>query len=99
MVIPGFDDISATLRTGVYILAFRGRVVFVGSAKCTLTRLAEHRSLFLDRAPDWLPVRGINYDEVHFSPTHPDAITSTIATLVARYDPIHNRARSHDRAA
>ena len=61
----GFIDATAVLRSGVYVLRLRGRVVFVGQGKVVLAKVYAHRAQRRGSpAPAWLPARPIEFDEV-----------------------------------
>ena len=84
--IEGFLDASAVLRGGVYVLAFRGEVVYIGRASGPmLAKLANLRST--DR-PSWLP--RIRFDQVLIRAEHPDRIDALRLRLIAEYEPKHN---------
>jgi hypothetical protein len=84
--VPGFIDASAVLRGGVYILAFRGEVVYVGRASGSmLAKLANLRST--DR-PSWLP--RIRFDQILLRSEHPDRIDALRLRLIVEFEPKHN---------
>ena len=89
-MVEGSFDISAVLRQGVYMLLRGEKVVYVGKSKCMLLRVAAHRSLARRRVPDWLPIRGIVFDNVHVIPCHPDRIDALERGLIDFYQPHHN---------
>lgn len=87
----GFTDVSGLIRCGVYLLLQRGRVVFVGKAgKSMLAKIAAHRSLARKSVPDWLPIKGIPFDQVLIKTVHPDQLESTYLDLVLEFNPHYN---------
>jgi len=87
MNIEDFADISEVLGGGVYLLAYRGEVVFVGkSTRGMLGAIANYRSKNL---PSWFP--RITFDQVLVRYIHPDQLESTYAELLAEFQPKHNR--------
>ena len=92
----GAIDISAVLRSGVYLLSREGRVVYVGQSKCPLARIAAHRSLARKRVPWWLPIRGVIFDKAEVIPCHPDRIDALERGLIELYRPPNNRQHNPD---
>lgn len=88
MDFPDFISLTPALRSGVYILVNRGRVVYIaGARKCVLDRVAKHRELAFNGAPFWLPLPPIRYDEVHFRPCAPHEIDALVESLREAYLP------------
>ena len=84
--LAGFVDATAMLRAGVYVLAWRGEVVYVGKAKGDmLVKLAALRS---NDRPSWLP--RIRFDQVLIRGVHPDRLDAVRAELIAEFEPKHN---------
>lgn len=95
MEIEGFVDVSKVLRSGVYLLAHRGVVIYIGQSRVMLGRLATHRSQWGRKArgmasPDWLPVRGILFDEVHICPCPLEKLDELEREFIALYKPRFN---------
>lgn len=94
----GFVDISAALRSGVYLLKYRGAVVYVGKAKVMLTRVYSHRRAWADKRqkardlPEWFPIKGILFDEVQILPVPIERLDEVERALIARLQPKHNVA-------
>ena len=84
--LSGFVDASAVLRGGVYVLALRGEVVYVGRASGSM--LAKLANLRGHDRPSWLP--RIRFDQVLIRAEHPDRIESLRARLIAEFEPKHN---------
>lgn len=55
-------DLSKALRSGVYVLRLRGRVVWVGRAKHLLAKLHGHAAQKRGPALAWLPAQPIEFD-------------------------------------
>lgn len=97
--LDGYTDQSALLLPGVYALGQRGVVVYVGKAKCLLSRIAAHRSMWGRQqrgtsVPSWWPAsaRGIPFDEVHTFPCRVDQLAEVEAAMIELYKPRYNRA-------
>lgn len=91
MQIEGFVDISASLRSGVYILVKAGKVVYVGQSKCMLVRAYSHRNTRNNKSlPKAVQAKGIAYDEVHVCPCHPDKIDQFEREMIDLYKPLYN---------
>jgi excinuclease UvrABC nuclease subunit len=92
-----FTDISSILRAGVYALCKRGVVIYVGKSKSLYARIYTHRH-FANRGakglrvPDWLPVKGIQFDQVFIRPCHLDDLDRLEAEMVNRYKPRYNQS-------
>lgn len=88
--IEGFSDASEMLRGGVYVLLLRGQPVFAGRAVSMLSRIAAHRNLVGKSVPDWLPIKGIRFDQVLVRYVQPDHIDRVLAETIELLQPIHN---------
>lgn len=93
----GFADHTLILGSGVYALTERSRVVYIGKAKCVLSRVARHRELQNRAAkgqkiPAWLPpsAKGMRFDGVHVFPCRVDQMGELEAKLIETYRPQHN---------
>lgn len=95
LALEGFKDVSEVLQCGVYALAFRGQVVYIGKAKCMLVRAYTHRNLQRSgkkrrpnaKTADFLPVKGIQYDQLFVLPCHVDKIDELEAAMIDLYKP------------
>lgn len=92
MTLDGFVDVSQMLRSGVYALGYRGKVVYVGQSKCMLVRVYSHRNARSKkgRLPSFYPVKGIVYDEIHVMPVHPDRLDEVEREMINRFKPKFN---------
>ncbi len=97
MNLPGFNDASAILQSGVYALVYRGRVVYIGKSKSMIVRVSTHRSNARRKTPSWLPAsaKGITFDEVHIQPCHPDVIDELEYSMINLYKPKFNELLKH----
>lgn len=87
----GFVNVTATLRSGIYALLYAGVVVYIGKAsKAPLDRIYAHRSLRARKAPAWLPIKGMLFDEVHVLPCPPDRLDEVERALIDLYKPKYN---------
>jgi hypothetical protein len=90
-MLEGFVNVSAMLRPGVYALVKDGVVVYVGQSKKPLSRVEAHRSLWgRKKAPGWLPIRGILFDEVHVMPCRVEQLDEVERALIDLYKPKFN---------
>ena len=92
--LDGFHDVSTFLRVGVYALAYRGVVVYVGKSKNMLTRVYTHRSMWSARRGKHklphIPVKGILFDEVHVQPCSLETIDEIEQAMIRKYKPKYN---------
>lgn len=90
-MLEGFVNLSAALKPGVYALVKEGVVVYVGQSKKPLSRIEAHRSLWgRKKAPGWLPIRGILFDEVHVLPCRVEDLDEVERALIDLYKPKFN---------
>ena len=95
MTLEGFTDVSQILQAGVYALAKRGVVIYVGKAKNLYSRIYTHKH-FANRGakgqkiPSWLPIRGFVFDQVWVFPCRVDQLDSVEAEMVNKYKPKYN---------
>jgi excinuclease UvrABC nuclease subunit len=99
--IEGFLAISESLRSGVYLLAHKGVIVYIGKSKTMLNRIYAHRSLWGKKKPEWLSIRGILFDEVFIRPCPVDLLDELEFEMINLYKPKLNQRlkspRGHDR--
>lgn len=98
MNLPGFNDASTILQSGVYALVYRGAVVYIGKSKSMIVRVSTHRSNARRKIPSWLPpsAKGIVFDEVHIQPCHPDVIDDLEYAMINLYKPKFNELLKHN---
>jgi len=90
-MLEGFVNVSAMLRPGVYALIKDGAVVYIGQSVKPLSRVEAHRSLWgRKKAPGWLPIRGILFDEVHVLSCRVEDLDTVERTLIDLYKPKFN---------
>ena len=94
MKIEGFFEVSQILRSGVYMLCHKGVVIYIGQSKGMLARIAAHRSMWgakrRGKVPDWLPIKGILFDEVFIRPCPPDLLDELELEMIEIYKPKFN---------
>lgn len=98
MNLDGFTDISDSLRCGVYALASRGVVIYVGKSKKMLGRINSHRSAWADKrrgkAESWIADRlgipGLLFDQVWVRPCRPDQLDALEEQMINLYKPRYN---------
>lgn len=89
-MLEGFVDATALLRPGLYALLYGGVVVYIGQSKVPLNRVYAHRSLRSRKAPAWLPIKGMLFDEVHILPCSVDRLDEVERALIDLYKPKYN---------
>ena len=93
--LEGFQEVSGLLRAGVYALAARGVVIYVGKSRSLYSRIYAHRH-FANRAakgrtiPDWLPTKGLVFDQVFIRPCTLEALDSLEREMISLYKPRYN---------
>lgn len=102
MKFEGAIDASVIVKAGVYVLCWRGSVVYVGQSKACLSRIYTHKSNRGKSTPSWLPVKGITFDEVHIIPlSEPVDRDDVERRMIAQYRPKFNtvhKPSAHNRA-
>ena len=97
MQLDGFTDVSALLRAGVYALCKRGVVIYVGKSKSLYSRIYTHKH-FANRGakgkplPDWLPVKGIQFDEVFIRTCRVEDLDALETEMINLYKPRYNQS-------
>lgn len=95
LTLDGFENCSTLLRSGIYILVKRGVVIYVGKSKTLYSRIYTHKH-FANRGakgkaiPSWLPVKGMQFDEVHIKYVHVDQLDAEEAAAINKYKPHYN---------
>jgi len=95
LVLEGFENCSTLLRSGVYVLVRRGVVIYVGKSKTLYSRIYTHKH-FANRGakgkaiPSWLPIKGMQFDEVHIRYVHVDDLDRVEAETINKYKPHYN---------
>jgi excinuclease UvrABC nuclease subunit len=95
LAIEGFENCSTLLRSGIYVLVKRGVVIYVGKSKSLYSRIYTHKH-FANRGakgkavPSWLPVKGMQFDEVHIRYVHVDDLDRVEAETINKYKPHYN---------
>jgi hypothetical protein len=91
------QGIGGILKPGVYLLALREKIVFVGRSKCMLAAIAGHRSVAIGpRMPEWFPLKGILFDDAFIYPMSFDQTLPLMNALIEFHKPAHN---AHDKPA
>ena len=90
-MLEGFVNVTAVLRSGIYALLYNGVVVYIGQAsKAPVDRIYAHRSMRARKAPAWLPIKGMLFDEVHVLPCPVDRLDEVERALIDLYKPRYN---------
>jgi excinuclease UvrABC nuclease subunit len=84
----GFKDISEI---------HKGKINYIGKSKNLYSRIYTHRSLYNKRrkgspAPDWIPVKGMKFDEVWVRACHVDLLDKLEYEMINLYKPKYNEA-------
>lgn len=88
LALDGFVEVSPLLQCAVYALAKGGVVVYVGQSKKPLARIAAHRAqLGRKSTPDWMPIRGVAFDQIFIRPCAPEALNALEAEMINLYKP------------
>ncbi len=91
--LAGFLPAGEMLKAGVYALMYKGRVVYIGKAKCMLVRVYSHRSLAGRKViPRNLPTsaKGVKFDDCHIRPCSLDVIDELEREMIELYRPQYN---------
>lgn len=100
LALEGFNEVSGLLRSGVYALANRGVVIYVGKSRSLYARVYAHKH-FANRAakgrsiPDWLPTKGLIFDQVFIRPAPLEDLDSLEAEMINLYKPRYNQSLKH----
>ena len=93
-MLEDFEDVSVMLRCGVYMLAYRGTVVYVGKSKVMLGRVYNHRVAWGRKSRKALtaniPARGILFDQILVRACRADEVDDLEAKLIADLSPRYN---------
>ena len=96
--LKGFVEVSEVLRSGVYALALKGVVVYVGKSKCMLARVEAHRGLFRRKAPSWMPIKGVQFDQVFVRPCPVAMLDALEAEMINLYKPsLNERLKTNEK--
>lgn len=83
-------DIGDVLKPGIYLLTWRGKVVFVAKARCLLTVLTAHRQALGQPSPFFPRIR---FDGIRIIPCAADRADALLPGLIDHYSPRYNRPR------
>lgn len=93
-MLEGFVNTSVLLKPGIYALLREGVVVYIGQSKKPLSRVEAHRSLWgrtqRNKAPGWLPIKAILFDEVHVLPCRVEDLDVVERAMIDLYKPKYN---------
>ena len=99
MQLDGFVDASQILRSGVYALCAKGRVIYVGKSKSMIGRINTHRRAHIDKRKrkeeSWivqtLGIPALWFDEIHIRPTPLHLLDAVEREMIDRYKPHYNQ--------
>lgn len=90
----GFHNVSDMLKSGIYALVHKGKVVYVGKSKYMLTRVYQHRCNWgrslKGNLPSWAPVKGMLFDGIFVRPCSLDIIDELEYEMINLYKPKYN---------
>jgi hypothetical protein len=96
--LQGFIEVSEVLRSGVYALLLKGEVVYVGKSKCMLSRIEAHRGLFRRRAPSWMPIKGVQFDQAYVRPCPVAMLDALELEMINLYKPkLNERLKNNEK--
>lgn len=95
-----FFNVTQVLRAGIYFLCWQGEVVYIGQSKRLYARIYAHKHNYSSRrggkAPSWLPVKGIIFDEVHVRPCLLEQLDYLERDYIRQFRPKHNVRHKED---
>jgi|SRR5579871_1718639 len=94
----GFCDVSAMMRSGIYVLVRKGEVVYVGQSRQLYVRVYQHAMARgkLKARPGVKPKLkvGFAFDEVHIRFCALGELDALEKALIEKYKPKHNVAHN-----
>lgn len=97
MQLEGFTESTAILRSGVYALVAKGRVIYVGKSKAMIGRIDAHRKAWSQKrrkGESWvteaLGIPGLLFDEIHIRPCPIHDLDRLEREMIDRYRPHYN---------
>jgi len=96
VVMMEFVDAGWLLRPCVYLLIWRGEVVYVGQSRKPLSRLYTHVSAMRGAArgrsqPSWLSSKAVRFDDLRVRPCASAELNDLERSLIEQYKPKHNK--------
>lgn len=93
--LEGFADVSWILKSGVYALLKNGVVIYIGQSKGMISRIYTHKTAWGAKSrgkpsPDWMPTKGILFDEVWVRPCSLDVLDELEREMIDLYKPKFN---------
>lgn len=97
MQLEGFAEVSTILRSGVYALCAKGRVIYVGKSRSMIGRINTHRRIWIDKRKgkeswinDTLGIPGLMFDEIHVRAVPLHLLDAVEREMIDRYKPHYN---------
>lgn len=99
MQLEDFADCSQVLRSGVYALCAKGRVIYIGKSKSMIGRINTHRRAWIDKRKtksegSWianaLGIPGLMFDEIHIRPAPLHDLDRLEREMIDKYKPHYN---------
>lgn len=93
MIPPECVDISAVMRSGIYFLLWKGKVIYVGQSVKLYQRIASHlhsrakdRKVMLSKRV----IRGVVFDQIYVMPCALSDIDRLEKHYINEYQPLYN---------
>ena len=95
LVLDGFTCVSALLRSGVYALAYKAEIVYVGKSKNLYQRIYTHRTIWNrfrqgKRMLPYVKVKPMQFDQIFIHPCPAYDLDMIERRMIDRYRPKHN---------
>lgn len=95
MRLEGFTDSSEVLRSGVYALVAKGKVIYIGKSKSMIARINTHRRKWIDRRKkdpflSMINIPGLMFDEIHVRPVPIHLLAQVETEMINLYKPKYN---------
>lgn len=98
MQLEGFQEVSAVIRSGVYVLCAKGVPIYVGKSRAMIARINTHRRAWIDKRKgakaswltDSLGIPALLFDEIHIRPVPPHLLDEVEREMIDRFKPRYN---------
>lgn len=92
----GFIEIGQALKAGIYLLTYKGEVVYVGQSRDLLRRLYEHRLNYLrfksgKKGHPYSQAKAVLFDGIQILPCNPFELDRLERQYIALHQPKHNK--------
>ncbi len=91
MIVEGFLGAGDLLRSGVYALVHKGKIVYIGKSKVMLVRIYQHRNNWSRKKRENLPwLKGILFDDIYIRPCPLELLDTLEYEMINLYKPKYN---------